>query len=73
MGAMRTPGTKVASETVARITDEPVFSVIHQTTEKDASPLPNSDKACVSQNRKKVDFHCSEFVILASLFKDVLK
>jgi len=55
------------------MTDEPVFSVIHQTTEKDASPLPNSDKAWVSQNRKKVDFHCSEFAILASLFKHVLK
>ena len=51
------PGNKVASDTVARIVDEPVVFVIHQITEKEASPLPISDKACVNQNWKKVSFY----------------
>jgi len=51
------PGNKAASDKVVRTVDEPVVSVIHQITAKDASPLPINEKACVTQNLKKVNFH----------------
>jgi hypothetical protein len=40
-----------------RTVAEPVFSVIHQTSANEASPLPNKDIAWVSQKEKKFSFH----------------
>src|ERR1044072_3225580 len=56
-GPSTIPGNKVSNETVARTVEDPVVCVIHQSTAKEANPLPNRDRAWVDQNFKKVNFH----------------